>query len=172
MAAATQVPVVADLSVSGSSDLLLESVLPDPAKLAAQISSRDPVLLIGKVAVLPRQEWGQESPSSNVRVEILDVSQAPNPRPAKVLFGGLQDPDVQVVRPIPLDVCVEESAVVVSWAEIDEFGTGENLSCALDDLSHTLRELYHHLHAADTTPGAYLLRVKQVLEEYIEPRTK
>jgi hypothetical protein len=126
----------------------------------------------GEATVLPRQKRGHGYPEPNVRVEILLPADAPNPRPAKVLFGGLQDPDVQVVRPISLEVCVEESSVVVSWAEIDEFGTGENLSCALDDFSHTLRELYHHLHAGDTTPGADLLRVKQILGEYIEPRTK
>jgi hypothetical protein len=67
---------------------------------------------------------------------------------------------------------VEESAVVVSWAEIDEFGTGETLSAALDDFAHTLRELYHHLSADDVKPGADLLRVRDVMAEYVEPRQR
>jgi len=159
MAAAAAPPLVnsAILSGSGSSDFRV-------SQTAQEIS--------GDATVLPRQQRGHGYPVPNVGVKILLPADAPNPRPAKVLFGGLQDPDVQVVRPIPVDVCVEESTVVVSWAEIDEFGTGETLSCALDDFSHTVRELYHHLHAGDITPGADLLRVKQVLGEYIEPRTK
>jgi hypothetical protein len=159
MAATAATPVVnsAILSGSGSSDFRT-------SQIAQQIS--------GEATVLPRQDRGQGYPEPNVRVEIRLPTDAPNPRPAKVLFGGLQDPDVQVVRPIPLEVCVEESTVVVSWTEIDEFGTGENLSCALDDFSHTLRELYHHLHAGDITPGADLLHVRKVLGEHIEPRKK
>jgi hypothetical protein len=149
---ATAAPIVnsAELSPSGRSEVFL-----DPAGV-----------------VLPRQERNQERPASNVRVEILLPAYAPNPRPSKVLFGGLQDPDLQVRRAIPLEVCVEESTVVVNWAEIDEFGTGETLSSALDDFSHTVRELYHHLYADEIKPGTDLLRVKQVLGEYIELRTK
>ncbi|MGB7601930.1 MAG: hypothetical protein WBM24_16600 [Candidatus Sulfotelmatobacter sp.] len=173
MAAAAQVPVVADLSTSGSSNLFRESGMSqDPAKLVEQLSGSDPVLLTGEAAVLPRQQRDQVSPSSNVRVEILDLATAPNPRPSRVLFGGLQDPALQVRRAIPLDVWLEESTVLVRWDEIDEFGAGENLSCALDDFSHTLRDLYHHLYAQDVTPGADLLHVKRVLGEHIEPRAK
>lgn len=160
---ATSPPVVnsAILSGSGRSDLFQDSQIDQPLSSKAS----------GMAVVLPRQKRDQGYPEPNVRVEILLPADAPNPRPAKVLFGGLQDPDLRVIRPIPLDVCVEESTVVVSWAEADEFGTGENLSCALDDFSHALRELYRHLHASDTTPGADLLRVKQTLGEYIAPRT-
>jgi hypothetical protein len=35
-----------------------------------------------------------------------------------------------------------------------------------------VRELYHHLYANDVKPGADLLRVKEILGEYIEPRTR
>ena len=97
--------------------------------------------------MLPRQQRGQGYPVPNVRVEILLPAYAPNPRPSKVLFGGLQDPDLQVQRAIPLEVSVDESSVVVRWAEIEEFGTGDTLSDALDDFAHAVRELYHHLHA-------------------------
>jgi hypothetical protein len=160
MAAAAAAPVITSAGIfgSGTSDLSRES------QVAQQPS--------GTATVLPRQQRGQAYPEPNVHVEILPAADAPNPRPSKVLFGGLQDPGVQVIRPIPVDVSVEESTVVVHWAEIDEFGTGENLSCALDDFSHTVRELYHHLNSGETKPGADLLRVKQVLGDYIEPRTK
>ena len=67
---------------------------------------------------------------------------------------------------------MDESSVVVRWVEIEEFGTGESLSDALDDFAHTVRELYHYLHAADVMPGTDLRRVRQVLREYVEPRPK
>ncbi len=170
MATATQVPIVADLSPSGSSTLFQDSgAFPDPAEIAKQVG-HGPVFLTGNVAVLPRQVRDQLQPASNVRVEIL--AHAPNPRPSKVLFGGLQDPALQVQRAIPLEVAVEEATVVVRWSEVDEFGAGETLSSALDDFAHTVRELYHHLYADDVRPGVDLLRVKQILGEYIEPRTK
>ncbi len=159
MAAAAAAPVInsAGLFGSGTSDLLRDS------QSAQQF---------GEAVVLPRQQRGQEYPKPNVRVEILMPTDVPNPRPSKVLFGGLRDPDLQVIQPIPVEVSVEESAVVVHWAEIDEFGTGENLSCALDDFSHTVRELYHHLNSGETKLGADLQHVRQVLGDYIEPRIK
>ena len=75
-------------------------------------------------------------------------------------------------RAIPLEVSLDESSVVVRWAEIEEFGTGDTLSDALDDFAHAVRELYHHLYADNVEPGTDLLRVKQVLGEYVEPRPK
>jgi hypothetical protein len=158
--AAAAAPVVTSAAISASGK---SALFQDSTEGAHQLAG---------AVVLPRQHGDEGYPASNVRVEILLPAYAPNPRPSKLLFGGLQDPDLQVLRAIPLEVGVEESAVVVSWPEIDEFGSGETLSCALDDFSHTVRELYHHLYADDVRPGADLLRVRKVLGEYIEPRTK
>jgi hypothetical protein len=165
MATAAQSPIVnsADLSASGRSDLFQDS---PPA------SAKNPQQLSGQASVLPRQKRGQGYPVPNVRVEILPPAYAPDPRPSKILFGGLQDPGLQLQRAIPLEVCVDESSVVVRWVEIEEFGTGETLSDALDDFAHTVRELYHHLHADHVKPGTDLLRVMKVLGEYVEPRPK
>jgi hypothetical protein len=75
-------------------------------------------------------------------------------------------------KAIPLDASVEESEVVLTWPEVDEFGHGETTSAALDDFGEALRELYAKLHAPEVQLGADLRRVKQVLDDYIEPRTK
>ncbi len=120
--------------------------------------------------VLPTQQASK--PGSNVEVRVVPPDELPNPRPPRVLFAALGDPKLQVVRAVPLDVNVEEGTVVVSWADVEEFGTGDTMSAAIDDFAHALRELYHGLHAKDARLGDDLLRVKRVLGEYIEPRAK
>jgi hypothetical protein len=123
--------------------------------------------------VLPSQEISSGLfPPSNmqVSVEFLDPGQRPNPRPAQVLLGALGDPRLQVVQPISLDVSVEESHVIVSWSAVDEFGTGDTLSAAIDDFSAAVRELYHQLFAPDANLGSDLQRVKQTLAQSIMPR--
>jgi len=100
-------------------------------------------------------------------------STLPSARPEKqICLGVLRDPEYRLRKPIPLSVSVEESEVVLAWSEIDEFGRGETTSAALDDFGETLRELYSKLHAPEVRLGADLQRVKQVLDEYIEPRTR
>ena len=156
MAATAPIVNSAELSASGKSAPFLNQ----------EQSARE----TGNAVVLPTQDREQEHPKSNVRVEILLPAYAPNPRPSRVFFGGLQDPGLQVVRAIPLDVSVEESTVVACWSEIDEFGTGDTLSAALDDFAGATRELYHRLFAPDVTLGADLQRVKETVGQYIQPR--
>jgi len=91
-------------------------------------------------------------------------------RPRHVLFGALKDPKLRLRQPIPLDVSVEQSEVIVTWVEADEFGCGATTGTALDDFGHTVRELYERLHAKDAQLGTDLQRVKQILGNYIEPR--
>jgi hypothetical protein len=120
--------------------------------------------------VLPSQDLGQMLLASNLKVEFLPPDQLPNPRPPRVQFAGIRDPRLQVVNPIPLDVSVEESTVIVCWPAINEFGTGETLSSAIDDFAGGVRELYHHLFAPDVTLGPDLLKTKDIVGQYIQPR--
>jgi hypothetical protein len=136
----------------------------DPGISEAE-SHRDPVL--------PKQQGNDQHPPSNVVTEVIRPADAPIPRPSRVLFGALKDPVLHLLCPIPLDVSGGESAaVVVRWAEIDELGSGSNLSEAIDDFGNALRELYKHLYSEGIKLGADLQRVKQVLGEYIELRPK
>jgi hypothetical protein len=64
----------------------------------------------------------------------------------------------------------EDGSVILTWSEIDEFGSGCSTTAAMEDFGQSLRELYHHLNAKDVTLGADLERVKRVLDSYIEPR--
>lgn len=125
---------------------------------------------VTKKAELLSPQYGAQYPPSNVFAEFLRPDQLPNPRPSRVLFAALRDPRLRMVCAIPLNVTVEESTVVVCWSEINEFGTGETLSVALDDFAGGLRELYHRLFTPAVTLGPDLLRVKQTLGRYIQPQ--
>jgi hypothetical protein len=109
-------------------------------------------------------------PLSNVIAEFIPGDQLPTACPAQVQFAALRDPVLQMVHAIPLQVSKEESNAVVYWPEVDEFGTGETLSVALDDFASGLRELYYRLFAPDVSLGPDLQRVRQALERYIQPR--
>jgi len=122
-------------------------------------------------SVLPRQQVGVPFAPSNVHA-FVSPAELPNPRPSRLLFGAVRDPELRVARAIPLEVSVEESTVVVSWVEIDEFGSGANLSEALDDFSQAFLELYHRLHEGGVQLGPDLNNVKETLGKYVQRRTR
>lgn len=125
--------------------------------IAANSVDKDPVLPIQVPAMVPAQ--------------FVDPAALAPARPLKVLFAGLHDLNLRFAKPVPLDVSVEESHVVVAWSEIDEYGAGETLGAALDDFGTALRSLYYQLMASDQL-GPDLGNVKQLLSEYITVRQR
>ncbi len=118
--------------------------------------------------LLPQQKGYLPVPT--LTVELVPPNELPNPRPERVLFGALKDPRLQVIKAVPLDVTLEESNVVVNWADVNEFGTGETLSAAIDDFGAALGELYHQLMAPEVKLGEGLQRIKGVLQQFIQLR--
>lgn len=98
-----------------------------------------------------------------------DSSPAQSARPRALNFGALNDPVYRLRKPVPLEVSVEESHVVVAWSQIDEFGVGETLSDAIFDFARSLRELNRGLRKSQEL-GPDLVNVRDILAEYIEPR--
>lgn len=93
------------------------------------------------------------------------------PQPTQIKFGAVIDPLLRLVKPIKLDVSSgEEAEVVVSWAEINEYGCGPTTGDALVDFGQSLRALYHELHAPDIQLGPDLVKVKATLDEFIVRR--
>jgi hypothetical protein len=124
---------------------------------------------------LPKQFVPEQSgiqATLHVAVPVGPLQALPSARPERLLFGALDDPELRLKRAIPLSLSVEESEIVVMWAEVDEFGHGSTMGEALDDLGHTLRELYRSLYAREAQLGPDLQSVKQILGKYIEPRAK
>jgi hypothetical protein len=97
------------------------------------------------------------------------MNNMPDARPSRLQFAALRDPRLRMKQAIPLDVTVEEGHVVVNWAAIDEFGSGENLGAAIDDFAYALRALYRYLNGVEEL-GPDLANAKRVLGEYIEKR--
>jgi hypothetical protein len=119
--------------------------------------------------VLPRQE---QTPEPVVLSAPFSYPGIPaSGRPSQVLFGALNDFQYRLRRPIQLDVTTEEGHVVVNWAEIEEFGTGDSLGAAIDDFSQALRSLHRYLLRTQEL-GPDLAHIKQVLGDYIESRPR
>ncbi len=91
--------------------------------------------------------------------------------PQEIQFGALHSPILRLNKPIPLRVEKSEGTLAVVWDEIQEFGYGNSLSDAIFDFSATLAELFITL-SKEKSLGADLLRVKNKLSEYIEPRPR
>src|SRR5579863_4307842 len=81
------------------------------------------------------------------RVQITLGHKEPWVRPSDMLLGTLSTHRFRVVRPIPIDLAMNDSSAVACWGEIDEFGVGDSASLACVDLGHTLAELYETLEA-------------------------
>jgi hypothetical protein len=111
-------------------------------------------------------EIAVEAEGAKLSVTLLD--ETPSARPEKiVLFAGRLGPNLRLLKPIPLDVSMEEGQVVLTWAETDDFACGANTGETLDRFGHSMRELYEHLHSHDVALGVDLLRVRDVLDRYI-----
>jgi hypothetical protein len=119
--------------------------------------------------ILPQSSAAPGQKTIPITVKIRPAMSA---RPQRsVLFGALTDPKLRLRKAIPLEVSTEESAIVLTWAAIDEFGCGETLGEALDNFGAALLELHHRLHEP-VQLGPDLENVKHILDKYIELRTQ
>lgn len=121
-------------------------------------------------AVLPSQEQIQTIVVQTLPAWFVSPAEIPSPRPATVQFAALRDPRLQMISPIPLEVSVEDSSVIVCWSETSEFGTGNTMGEAIDDFARSLRELYNTLFAPNVSLGSDLERVKHAIERHVQPR--
>jgi len=128
-------------------------------------------VLVPPEVLLPQS--AVEATEKKIPVSVtVTLGPPPSARPQRsVLFGALADPNLRLRKAIPLDVSAEDSAVVLTWAEIDEFGCGETLGAALDNFGASLLELYRRLHEP-VRLGPDLENVKRILDNYVESRTQ
>lgn len=103
-------------------------------------------------------------------VPLAPYEQQSKHRPAHLLLGTLSDLGFRVLKPIPVNLEARKDAIVASWQEIDEFGTGSSTSSSAEDLGHTVAELYRSLGSEQDKLGPDLQRVWAKLQEYIVPR--
>ncbi len=83
-----------------------------------------------------------------------------------VRFGGSLGPLLRLKKSIPLTV---ERPFVLIWENTEEYSQGDSLGQAMDDFGISVRQLWEKVH--DGSPlGPELLRIRSLLEEYIEPQ--
>ena len=83
-----------------------------------------------------------------------------------VSFGGSLGPLLRLKKSIPLTV---ERPFVLIWENTEEYSQGDSLGQAMDDFGISVRQLWEKVH--DGSPlGPELLRIRSLLEEYIEPQ--
>lgn len=118
--------------------------------------------------------WQERLPSDKAPDNAVPVSAA-NRRtsavPRQVLFGALQSPTLRLAKPIPLKTEKTKDTVSVVWEDISEFGYGSTLSEAIFEFAATVSELYVTLSEKESLSDD-LLKVRNKLSEYIEPRPR
>lgn len=120
--------------------------------------------------VVPRPNSPQAE-TVHPKIERIKVHLRPRERrPKQMLLGTINHGDFRVIKPIPVHLDVRGGAVIASWRQVDEFGTGKSSSLACDDLGHTIAELYNSLKADERRLGPDLAKVWALLKEHIVRR--
>lgn len=65
--------------------------------------------------------------------------------PDRVSYAAKVHPGLRTIKPFPVQFSRTEDRFIASVADIEEYGVGGTRSEALDDLGHTLAELYFSL---------------------------
>ncbi|MGH9546640.1 MAG: hypothetical protein ACRD23_15640 [Terriglobales bacterium] len=124
---------------------------------------------------------GAKTEQPQVNEPVAEVLSATSPRlsvqfvqwagkPARISFGNIRDPRLRVREPIPVNIREEGGSTLAVWDEINEFGQGDSISEALDDLAHTVAELYLSLAAEQNRLGSDLQAVWRTLDQHVTKR--
>jgi|SRR5579863_1427843 len=111
-----------------------------------------------------------EMPVATEQGQSQPLAIQPGSRPDRILLGTLSDFGFRVVKPIEVLLETREDAVIASWQEVEEFGTGLSVSSATTELGRTIAELYRTLQSDSGNLGPDLQRVWHLLQEFVVPR--
>lgn len=141
-------------------------------------------LELGDVRILPTGERQMPDPQDNrllfsegtIAPPVVTAIHQEGPQttrsatPATLLLGTLSHPRLRLLRPLRMSISREEAFVVVSVPELEEFGYGPHLTAAIDDLRHSLVELYLRLEEDQPRLGPDLVQLWKQLHQLIQPR--
>jgi hypothetical protein len=108
-----------------------------------------------------------EPPTS---VEIHRETLAGPATPERLLVGNLNHPHLRLREPINVIITREDSLLIASIPDIEEFGYGSHLTAAVEDLRQVLVELYQTLKAGHGRLGPDLIHLWTQLQSIIEER--
>jgi hypothetical protein len=112
--------------------------------------------------------WGIHAPPTSV--EMHKESVPARATPERLLVGNLNHPHLRLRHPISVMITRDESLLIASIPEIDEFGYGPHLTAAVEDLRQTLIELFQTLKSEQSRLGPGMLQLWGQLRELIEER--
>jgi hypothetical protein len=104
-----------------------------------------------------------------VRESRFDLG-VPLEMPSKLSYGAMADRRLRLFKAISLDL-YRDGELVVAWApELEEFGSGSNITEALEDFGKTIAEEYLSLQEQEADLGYDLRNHFHRLREYISLR--
>lgn len=95
------------------------------------------------------------------------VTCSPPAPPTRVHIGSLRDGRLRVRAPIVADCRTEEKNIVLEAVELNEFGFGESIPAAIEDLQRTIAELYFTLEQEQERLGPDLQDLWSVLRQKV-----
>ncbi len=92
--------------------------------------------------------------------------------PIEIQFGGLLHERLCFIKPLIVKLYKDQNVFVAECIEIDQFGSGENMGEALDDLGRTLSEMYFYLSGSEKsgTLGDSLIQQFGALKTFVALR--
>jgi len=97
------------------------------------------------------------------------VSEEPRMMPDRISYAARVHPGLRTTKPFSVQFSKIEDGFTASVADIEEFGIGGTRSEALDDLGHTLAELYFSLDRDAARLSDDLLSVFGKLQMHLSP---
>jgi hypothetical protein len=83
----------------------------------------------------------------------VHLGKEPLPLPRTIQLGSMPHKRFRVLKPISVELSRAGEFMIASVAEFEEFGQGENSSEAIDDLTHSIEELFLSLEEEEARLG-------------------
>jgi len=90
--------------------------------------------------------------------------------PEHLLLGNLNHPRLRLRQPVHVILTRDDSLLIASIPEIEEFGYGPHVTAAIEDLRRTLVELFQTLKSEQSRLGPAMVRLWSQLQVLIDER--
>jgi hypothetical protein len=104
------------------------------------------------------------------RVRLVYREAAAAKAPRHLLLGAVCNPNLRVIRPIPVEISRRDGDFYARFKAADEFGVGTSMSSALEDLGKTVSELFLGLEENQHRLGSDLVALYKTLSRYVAKR--
>jgi hypothetical protein len=111
---------------------------------------------------------GAHEPPTSIELHSNTISA--HATPTQLLVGNLNHPRLRLREPINVIITEDDSLLIASIPDIEEFGYGSHLTAAVEDLRQTLIELFQTLKAEQSRLGLDMAQLWTRLQVLIEER--